>query len=43
MEINSVAKRMKDRRTELGMSYQTLADRTGLSKSTLQRYETGAI
>ncbi len=27
----------------LGLSYQALADRTGLSKSTLQRYETGDI
>lgn len=35
--------RMKSRRNELGLSYQGLADRTGLNKSTLQRYETGKI
>ncbi len=33
--------RMRLRRLELGYSYQDLADRTGLNKSTLQRYETG--
>lgn len=38
-----IAKRIKERRMSLGFSYQTLADRTGLSKSTLQRYETGGI
>ena len=35
--------RLKERRAFLKMSYQDLADRTGLSKSTLQRYETGGI
>ena len=39
----SVSERIASRRRELGLSYQDLADRTGLSKSTLQRYETGAI
>ncbi len=38
-----IVKRIKDRRQALGLSYQDLADRTGMSKSTLQRYETGAI
>ena len=33
--------RMRLRRLELGYSYQDLADKTGLNKSTLQRYETG--
>lgn len=36
-----ILNRMKTRRTELDLSFQDLADRTGLSKSTLQRYETG--
>ena len=36
-------KRIKDRRLELDMSFQDLAVKTKLSKSTLQRYETGAI
>ena len=39
----TAAERIAKRRRELGLSYQELADRTGLSKSTLQRYETGSI
>ena len=38
-----IIERIKKRREELKLSYQDLADRTGLSKSTLQRYETGDI
>jgi transcriptional regulator with XRE-family HTH domain len=38
-----IVKKIKDRRIELEMSYQDLADKTGMSKSTLQRYETGEI
>lgn len=41
--MNSIIKRIKKRRKELGFSYQDLADKTKMSKSTLQRYETGAI
>lgn len=42
MKTNSlILSRMKARRAELKMSFQELADKTGLSKSTLQRYETG--
>ncbi len=33
--------RMRTKRLELGYSFQDLADKTGMSKSTLQRYETG--
>lgn len=40
--INSI-QRIKERRMSLGLSYQRLADKTGLSKSTLQRYESGTI
>lgn len=40
---NGIAFRIASRRKELGLSYQELADRTGISKSTLQRYETGSI
>lgn len=40
---NGIALRIARRRKELGLSYQELADRTGISKSTLQRYETGSI
>ena len=39
----SVSERIAARRKELRLSYQELADRTGISKSTLQRYETGSI
>lgn len=35
--------RLKERRLFLGMTYQELADKTGISKSSLQRYETGGI
>lgn len=35
--------RLKQRRNELGYSYQDLANLTQMSKSTLQRYETGGI
>lgn len=35
--------KLKERRLFLDMTYQDLADKTGLSKSTLQRYETGGI
>lgn len=41
--IGTLAQNMQQRRAQLGLSYQDLADRTGMSKSTLQRYETGAI
>lgn len=42
-KLNSIQKRIKSRRIELGLSYQQLAERTNISKSTLQRYETGFI
>lgn len=42
-EMRAIAQRVADLRREAGMSYQELADATGLSKSTLQRYETGDI
>lgn len=35
--------RIRARRLELGLSLQELANRTGLNKSTLQRYETSQI
>lgn len=41
--IDQIAKRMKEQREKEKLSFQDLADRTGLSKSTLQRYETGGI
>ncbi|MBO6302375.1 MAG: helix-turn-helix domain-containing protein [Ruminiclostridium sp.] len=43
MPLETAAERIKVRRKELGLSYQELADLTGISKSTLQRYETGSI
>lgn len=38
-----IASRIKSRRLQLGYSYQTLAEKVGLNKSTLHRYETGKI
>lgn len=35
--------RLKERRLFLNMTYQLLAEQTGISKSTLQRYEAGGI
>lgn len=41
--LKKIAERIKASRLELNMSYQDLADKTGISRSTLQRYETGYI
>ncbi|MBZ9634694.1 helix-turn-helix domain-containing protein [Clostridium sp. FP1] len=42
-ETNEIIKRIKEIRIRQNLSYQDLADKTGISKSTLQRYETGFI
>jgi len=42
-DMQNVLDRVKNRRLELELSYQDLSDKTGISKSTLQRYETGFI
>ena len=42
-EMQQIRLRMKERRLTLGLTFQALADKTGMSKSTLQRYETGYI
>lgn len=44
-ELNyiEIANRLKTRRLQMNYTYQELADQAGMSKSTLQRYETGAI
>ncbi|WP_040328562.1 helix-turn-helix domain-containing protein [Clostridium ihumii] len=42
-KMETIINRIKNRRIELMLSYQDLANKTGLSKSTLQRYETGSI
>lgn len=39
--MSSIYDLIKKRREELGISYQELSQRTGFSKSVLQRYETG--
>lgn len=39
----TVFERIRQQRLELGLSYGELAARTGISKGTLQRYESGAI
>lgn len=43
IELTALVNRIKNRRMELNLSYQDVADRIGVSKSTLQRYETGYI
>ncbi len=42
-KFNDIMNRIQSKRIELKFSYQDLANKTGLSKSTLQRYETGSI
>lgn len=42
-KMKKMMERIKERRLALGYSYQDLANKIGLSKSTLQRYETGSI
>ena len=42
-ELTELIERIKNRRLELELSYQDLSNATGISKSTLQRYETGFI
>lgn len=42
-ELTELIERIKNRRLALELSYQDLSDATGISKSTLQRYETGFI
>ncbi|MGL4483549.1 MAG: helix-turn-helix domain-containing protein [Anaerovoracaceae bacterium] len=41
--MDEIIKKIRNRRKNLGLTYEDLAKRTGLTKSTLQRYETGAI
>ena len=41
--MREVLNRIKNRRLLFGYSFQDLADRSGISKYTLQRYETGNI
>lgn len=41
--MRKIVERVKSRRLQLDYSYQDLAGKTGLSKSTLQRYESGSI
>ena len=42
-EQEIIRKRLKERRLFLNLTYEELATKTGMSKSTLQRYETGSI
>ena len=42
-DANNIVKRIKKRRLGLKYSFQDLAYKTNMSKSTLQRYETGSI
>ncbi|HHD2784276.1 TPA: helix-turn-helix domain-containing protein [Clostridium perfringens] len=42
-KLKNIMNRIQSRRLELKLSYQDLANKTNMSKSTLQRYETGSI
>ncbi|MCP1226002.1 helix-turn-helix domain-containing protein [Sebaldella sp. S0638] len=42
-DLAKISGKIKKRRIELGLSYHDLAKKTGISASTLQRYETGYI
>ena len=42
-DMASIRERLQHTRQSLSMSYQDLSDKTGISKSSLQRYETGHI
>ncbi|MDQ0151183.1 helix-turn-helix domain-containing protein [Eubacterium multiforme] len=42
-KMKNIMNRIQSRRLELQLSYQDLASKTNMSKSTLQRYETGLI
>lgn len=41
--MQEIMQRIKKRRNTLELSYEALSEKTGISKSTLQRYETGFI
>lgn len=43
MNYKTISDNFRYRKCELGYSYATLAEMTGMSKSTLQRYATGNI
>ena len=42
-ETLQIAKRIIERRTELNITREELAEKIGVSKSTMQRYESGAV
>lgn len=42
-DIEILRNRLKERRLFLGMTYKEISDKTGISKSSIQRYETGSI
>lgn len=42
-KLNNIAVKINTLRTQQGMTYQNLADKTDMTKSTLQRYENGHI
>lgn len=43
VDLKKVSMRLKTRRTELGMSLQDVSEKTGLSPSTIMRYESRSI
>ena len=43
LDMDDIASLVRERKQNLGLSYQDLANRTGMTKSTLQRYASGEI
>lgn len=43
LNYEEIAQKVKERRISLGYSYSELSELSGISKSTLQRYESGHI
>ncbi|WP_153721771.1 helix-turn-helix domain-containing protein [Sporosarcina cascadiensis] len=43
MDVKLVGERIKERRLELGLTMQEIADKINVNKSTIQRYESGKI
>ncbi len=43
IDLKKVSERIKSRRIEMGMSLQDVSDKTGLSPSTIMRYESKSI
>ena len=41
--MNTIGEKLRARRTELGLSLRDVAEATGVSRGTVQRWESGSI